>query len=132
MSDNQAPIDWDAPAPNLTYIDPDQAREERRRRQAEALQEIRAIMVSGHNLHLEILAASIEFDADTPTHISLSAVWHGQVQRPGLIARPNEGGQVVKIKLPATIEREQEPGSPEQEPETETTADRIQQRSDLR
>lgn len=123
MADNQAPIDWDAPAPNLTYIDAEEAREERRRRQAEALQEIRTIMVSGHNLHLEILSATIE-----GSEIHVSFVPHGQVQRPGVIARPVRA-PVYHVKLEATID---EPADAEQTTEPETTADRIQQRSDLR
>lgn len=99
MLDDKAPDDWDEAAPMLLFpVDVAQAREER----AEELERFQhnllsgSALVSGHTLHLNILAAS--FDGG---YILLDVEPLGLVQRPEAIAVPERG--IVKVKIPCRV-----------------------------
>ena len=92
---------WDDPdvVPTI-YIDAEAAREERATTFGKFQEELLdRPLISGHNLHVEIVSATIDGD-----QISLSYKVHGIVQRPGTIAVP-EGKEERHLKIPARLTR---------------------------
>lgn len=92
---------WDDPniVPTF-YIDAEAAREERAATFGKFQEELLdRPLISGHNLHFEVVSATINGE-----EIHLSYKLHGIVQRPGVIAVP-EGKEERHLKLPARITR---------------------------
>lgn len=96
---------WDDPDITPTfYIDSDQAREDRKVALAKFVEGLAAPLISGHNLHFEVMSATIN-----EGEIHLSYRLHGVVQRPGLIAVPGSRA-IQNLKLPARITPIDNPG----------------------
>ena len=109
-----------------TYIDAEAAREQRAASFARFQDDLFAgtPMVSGHNIFLEVVNATINGH-----EIQLSYKVHGIVQRPCVIAVPATR-ELHHANIEARLANVEDP-APVTTGQPETTADRIQARSDL-